>query len=90
LLSQKEVEFLRSPENFSSNYSYILKHKIKSKVKSLHNELELLQRAGLIEFSKITEISKNIDGEDKLKSSIKRETMAGPKGFEPLTFSLEG
>ena len=90
MLSQKEIEFLRSPENFSADYSYVLKYKIKSKVKALNNELELLQRAGLIEFSKITEISKNNKSEDKLKSSVKGEILAGPKGFEPLTFSLEG
>ena len=90
MLSQKEVEFLRSPENFSADYSYVLKYKIKSKVKALNNELELLQRAGLIEFSKIVEFSKNTNNEDKFKSSFKMETVAGPMGFEPMTFSLEG
>ena len=83
LLSQKKIEFLRSPECFNADYSYVLKHKIKSKVKSLNRELELLQRAGLIQFSKITEISKNTKSKDKLKSSVKSRTMAGPMGFEP-------
>ena len=59
MLSQKEIEYLRCPKNFSVDYSYVLKHKIKSKVKALNSELELLQRVGLIEFSKITENRKN-------------------------------
>jgi hypothetical protein len=59
MLSQKEIEFLCSPESFNPDYSYVLKHKIKSKVRALNEELELLERAGLIEFNKITEISKN-------------------------------
>lgn len=90
MLSQKEIEFLRTPENFSIDYSYVLKHKIKSKVKAFNDELVLLERAGLIEFSKITENSKTAKSQNTLKLSSKMETEAGPKGFEPLTFSLEG
>ena len=76
LLSQKEIEYLRSPENFSIDYSYVLKHKIKSKVKALNDELVLLERAGLIEFSKITEISK-IEQSSKQASFSKREWTGG-------------
>lgn len=90
LLSQKEIEYLRSPNSFNTDYSYVLKHKIKSKVKALNDELELLQRAGLIVFSKITENSKNVESQKKLKMSLEREIKAGPMGFEPVTFSLEG
>ena len=62
LLSQKEIEYLRSPKSFSADYSYVLKHKIKNKVKTLHDELMLLKHAGLLnltEFSKLTENSKS-------------------------------
>jgi hypothetical protein len=48
MLSQKELEFLRSPENFNSNYKYFLKHQIKNKVQALQNELELLSDAGFL------------------------------------------
>ncbi len=90
MLSQKEIEFLKSPESFTADYSYVLKHKIKSKVRTLNEDLALLERAGLIEFSKITEISKTIKNPNSLKLSSKMETEAGPMGFEPMTFSLEG
>ena len=76
--SPKEIEYLRSPQNFSSDYSYVLKHKIKSKMKELNDELELLQRAGLIEFSKITEFNKNTKSEKKLEPSLKNEIRADP------------
>ena len=90
MLSQKEIEFLQAPERFSTDYSYVLKHKIKSKVRALNEELVLLERAGLIEFNKITEVSKTIKNQNTLKLSSKREIKAGPMGFEPMTFSLEG
>ena len=72
----KREEFLRSPQNFIADYSYVLKHKIKSKVKSLNTELLLLQRVGLIEFSKITEISKTFKNQNTLNLSSKMETEA--------------
>ena len=88
LLSQKEIEYLRSPQSFSSNYSYVLKHKIKNKVKALNDELELLQRAGLIEFSKITEFSKNTKSEKKLELSLKNDIKAGPMEVDPPEANL--
>ena len=58
MLSQKEMEYLRSPENFNPNYSYFLKHQIKNKVKSLSNELVLLSDAGFL--NALSERSKNL------------------------------
>ncbi len=90
MLSQKEVEFLQSPENFSADYSYVLKYKIKNKVKALNEELELLCRAGLIEFSKITEFSKISQKSGKLEKSLllqnSDDNVVGRTGFGPATF----
>ena len=83
MLSQKEIEYLRSPESFNSDYSYVLKHKIKSKVKALNNELQLLQRAGLIDFSKITEFSKN-EPSSKQASFEKTKWTGGDLNPRPL------
>ena len=80
MLSQKEIEYLRSPENFPVDYSYVLKHKIKNKVKALNDELVLLERAGLIEFSKITEISKS---EPSSNQASFKNLVVGLPGFEP-------
>ena len=46
MLSQKEVEFLQEPNRFDSEYSKVLRHRIRSKVGSLREEILLLERAG--------------------------------------------
>ena|GEM_PF-1450618 len=87
MLSQKEIEYLQSPQSFSPDYSYVLKHKIKNKVKLLNEELELLQRAGLIDFSKITENRKIYSSDKKLEnrffSQKNNNLLVGLPGFEP-------
>ena len=42
MLSQIELEFLKSPERFDANYRRVLRHRIKAKVEQLHYELPLL------------------------------------------------
>jgi hypothetical protein len=90
MLSQKENEYLRSPESFSADYSYVLKHKIRSKVKTLNGELALLGSAGflnLTDFDKITENSKICGNAEKLEnrsfSQKNKNMMVGLPGFEP-------
>jgi hypothetical protein len=46
MLSQKEAEFLKSPNSFDSEYRKALRHRIRSKVDSLRKEILLLERAG--------------------------------------------
>ena len=61
ILSQNEIEYLRFPKKFESDYSYVLKNKIKNKVEALNKELALLERAeflGFTDFNKVTEFSK--------------------------------
>ena len=86
MLSQKEIEYLRFPESFETDYAYVLKYKIKSKVKALNNELELLRGARLLnlnDFSKITEISKNELSSNQASIS-KREWTGGDLNPRPL------
>jgi hypothetical protein len=64
LLSQKEIEYLRFPESFNVDYSYVLKHKIKSKVKTLNEELTLLSNAG---FLNLKENSKSLTDFSKIQ-----------------------
>ena len=42
MLSQIELEFLKSPERFDANYRRVLRHRIKAKVEELKSELPLL------------------------------------------------
>jgi hypothetical protein len=69
MLSKIELEFLKSPEHFSSDYSYVIKHRLKGKIRSLQEELALLGNAGfltensrnLTEFSKIYRINQGLN-----------------------------
>ncbi len=88
LLSQKEIENLRYPESFNANYKYFLKHQIKNKVHALSDELVLLSDAGFL--NSLSDFNKTQEASNKLKSSLVNEKEAGPMGFEPMTFSLEG
>ena len=58
MLSQKEIEYLRSPERFNSNYKYFLKHQIRNKVQALSDELVLLSDAGFL--NSLSEKSKSL------------------------------
>lgn len=69
MLSQKEMEFLRSPEKFNANYKYFLKHQIRNKVQSLSEELVLLSDAGFL--NNLSEKSKSLsDFNRNLKNGI--------------------
>ena len=46
MLSQKEIEFLQSPNNFDQEYRKALRHRIRGKVDCLREEILLLERAG--------------------------------------------
>ena len=92
MLGQKEIEFLKSPESFNSNYKYFLKHQIKNKVKSLSEELMLLSDAGFL--NNLRESSKNLGdfykiskNDEKLVnrsfSQKKNDLLVGLPGFEP-------
>ncbi len=70
-------------EKFSADYSYVLKHKIRSKVKVLNDELLLLERAGLIEFSKVAE-NGMIEPSSNQASFSKREWTGGDLNPRPL------
>jgi len=46
LLSKIELEFLKSPESFDTDYRRVLRHRVNSKVQELHKEIEILQKCG--------------------------------------------
>jgi hypothetical protein len=91
MLSQKEIEYLRTPENFNSNYKYFLKHQIKNKVQALQDELELLSDAGFL--NSLSESSKNLRGFNNTQNNeislnkdyfVKREWTGGDLNPRPL------
>ncbi len=88
MLSAVERDYLKSPENFNTDYSYVIRHRLKGKVRELQTEIELLQKGGflnLTEFSKITDFSKmqqtpNQSAFDKREWA---EPCLNPNGFKP-------
>ena len=89
-LSQKEIEYLHSPEKFDLDHSYVLKHKIKSKVKALNEELKLLTNAG---FLNLTENSNSLMEFNKTVISSNQacfqEFKVRSPGFEPGSSAWE-
>ena len=88
MLSLKETEFLRNPENFNVNYQYFLKHQIKTKVKALSSELELLSNAGFLnnlsEKSKtLRDFNKNQENEKSSNQASLRESWCGRRDLNP-------
>ena len=88
MLSQKEIEYLRSPESFNSNYKYFLKHQIKNKVQALSDELVLLSDAGFL--NSLSESSKNLrefnktqNNEPSSNQAYFKNLLVGLPGFEP-------
>ena len=87
MFSQKEIEYIRSPESFGMSYAYVLKHKIKNKIQTLNKELPLLINGGflnLMDFSKngenLTEIN-NVN--QSLISACFEESRCGRRDLNP-------
>ncbi len=93
MLSQKEVEYLRSPESFDAAYAYVLKHKIKTKIRTLDEELALLRSAGLLNLTEnsknLTDFSKNQQMSNKLNSSGFSQKVVGLERFELSSIAPE-
>jgi hypothetical protein len=51
MLSKTEIEFLNCPDGFNADYAKVLRSRIKSKVRTLREEIGLLENAGI----KVTE-----------------------------------
>jgi hypothetical protein len=83
MLSQKEIEYLRTPENFDVEYRKALRHRIRSKVHSLREEILLLENAGY----KVTENRNAVTEFNNPKTSSKQASfknlLVGLPGFEP-------
>ena len=84
MLSKIELEYLRSPERFDTNYRKALRHRIRSKVRALREELTLLANA---EFLKVTG---NCDGvtefynhKQSSNQAALQEMLVRSPGFEP-------
>ncbi len=92
MLSKIELEFLKSPESFSADYSRVLRHRIKAKTAQLHSELALLEGSGLSvteNCNGVTEFCNGQQNKQGLNHVAFKEILAGPTGIEPATPGLK-
>jgi len=75
MLSKIELEFLKSPERFNSEYQRILRHRIRVKIQRLKSEANLLANQGFLQA---------YDGEKSLNQDALRncDLHSGGRGFK--------
>ena len=79
MLSQIELEYLRSPQSFNANYRRVLHHRIRAKVRDLSQEMPLL--ADIIrECNGVTEFS---NGGLGLNQAALEESWCGRRDLDP-------
>ena len=91
MLSKMELEFLKTPENFSADYARVLRHRIKAKTTQLRSELSLLDRSGpnvTENCNGVTEFCNGQQNKQGLNQVAFGEILAGPTGIEPATYGL--
>ena len=73
MLSKAEIEFLKNPEKFDTDYRYVLRHRVKVKSAQMCEHAIMLQGVGL----NLTENCKNLTNfcnvQSELKLSFKHE-----------------
>ena len=61
MLSKAEFQYLNNPQSVSATYGYVLKNRIRAKLAAIGQEINLLDRAGLIaeNYKNLTEFRKD-------------------------------
>jgi hypothetical protein len=90
MLSKTEIEFLKSPEKFDSEYKRVLKCRVKAKSTQLRETLLLLQGNGLNITENCNSITEYSNANLSTNQAEISKRMAGPRGFEPLTSGSAG
>ena len=93
MLSKIELEFLKSPESFDSDYRRVLRHRVNSKVRELRQEIELLQKCGFSvteNCNGVTEFCNGQQNQQSLNQVDFGKVLVRSPGFEPGIISLEG
>ena len=80
MLSKSELEFLKSPESFSADYSRVLRHRIKAKSAELRDELALLAGSGL-------NITENCNGVTEFSNGQQTQISPNQAAFENLKWA---
>ena len=93
MLSKTELEFLKSPKMFKTDYAKVLRSRIKRKVRSLREEITLLENAGIKvteNCNSVTEYCNPSKPSNQAALSEQSGILVRSPGFEPGIASLEG
>ena len=86
MLSRIELEFLKSPENFNTDYRRILRHRVKSKVQKIRSVVALLEAHGVSvteNCNGVTEFCNGQENQQSLNQAAFNKVAPG-MGFEPM------
>jgi hypothetical protein len=86
MLSRTELDFLRNPGDFDAKYAKSLRHRLNKKVKTLQDELEMLEEAGFVVAKNSNWVAKNSAGgigANRVPIQNRRNIMVRSPGFEP-------
>jgi hypothetical protein len=68
MLSKNEIAFLKSPENFAPDYRRVLRHRVRSKVQELREEIALLEKCGLRVIENCNDVTEICNGHKNQQS----------------------
>jgi hypothetical protein len=85
MLSKTEIEFLNNPQKFNSDYSRVMRHRIKIKAGEFHAQIALLQGCKALEGNglSVTEFSNGQQNQKGLNQADFNKR-APRMGFEPM------
>jgi hypothetical protein len=61
MLSKTEIEFLKNPKKFDTDYSRVMRHRIKTKAEEFRAQIALLQQCGAFEGNGLS-VTENCNG----------------------------
>ena len=86
MLSKAELDYLRAPQQFHPNYAKVLKHRLRVKVESLREELQLLADAGYLQAAVTSEcngVTRICNSQQGLNQAANREAWCGRRDLNP-------
>ena len=90
LLSDGERRYLEDPSSIKPNTARVYKHRIKNKIKMLPAEIDSLAKNPELYTMFVNTIVNKLFLSQSIDNNQFNMRMAGPRGFEPPTYSLGG
>ena len=82
MLSKMELEFLKAPESFETDYRRILRFRIKSKIQKIKSEIALLEAHGVSVTENCNGVTEFCNGQQN-KQSLNQAALINRRWAEP-------